>query len=120
VGSTLLATSKQVLDSHVGALLLLPVQKGVETVNELVTFKPTHIYNAAEDIFLREPCFSWPGVKLDALVTSVPMNMEAVQRLQVRYCGPSYNRPAPELWCRVVRLCWHLNVCTADRSMRLT
>jgi hypothetical protein len=78
---------------------LLPVQKGVETVNELVTFKPTDIYNAAEDIFLRErlPCFSWPGVKLDALVTSVPMNTEAVHCLQVRYCGPSYNRPAPEL-----------------------
>ena len=80
-------------------LLLLPVQAGVGNVCELVTFKPTHIYNAAEDIFLREPCFSWPGVKLDAEATGVPMNMEAVQRLKVRYCGPSYNRPAPELWC---------------------
>ncbi len=78
--------------SHVVVLLLLPVQARVGNVGDLVTFKPTHIYSAAEDIFLREPCFSWPGVKLDAEATGVPKNMEAVQRLKVRYCGP-YNRP---------------------------
>ncbi len=32
---------------------MLPVQEGVGNAGELVTFKPTHIYNAAEDIFLR-------------------------------------------------------------------